>query len=74
MQEKPSKVAVIRCESYDPEQVRQGIARGLDLLGGITAFVSPEEKITVWVNNSDKDWTDPESGNIVKAFDYKIVV
>lgn len=36
--------------------------------------VSPEEKITVWVNNSDKDWTDPESGNIVKAFDYKIVV
>ena len=36
--------------------------------------LSPEEKITVWVNNSDKDWTDPESGNIVKAFDYKIVV
>ena len=50
MQEKPSKVAVIRCESYDPEQVRQGIARGLDLLGGITAFVSPEENILLKPN------------------------
>ncbi len=32
-----------------------------------------EEKVCVWVNNSDKEWTEPLSGNTIKPFDYKIV-
>jgi glycosidase len=33
-----------------------------------------EEKITVFVNNSDKDWTESKSGKIVKAFNYLIEI
>ncbi|MBQ7752996.1 MAG: glycoside hydrolase family 13 protein [Treponema sp.] len=30
------------------------------------------DKVRVWVNNSDADWTEPESGMTIKAFDYLI--
>lgn len=45
-----SKVVIIRCESYDKEQVYQGIKRGVDILGGIRQFVAPSEKILLKPN------------------------
>ena len=40
-----SKVAVIRCESYDVQEVTTAVQRGIDLLGGIEQFVQPGETI-----------------------------
>ena len=45
-----SKVALIRCDSYDKEQVYEAVNRGVALLGGITAFVKPGEKIVLKPN------------------------
>lgn len=45
-----SKVALVRCGSYDLEDVRSAVSRGLDLLGGAAAFVSPGEKILLKPN------------------------
>ena len=45
-----SKVALIRCDSYDQELVYQALKRGIELLGGIEQFVSPEEKILLKPN------------------------
>ena len=45
-----SKVAVIRCQSYDEAPVFEAVKNGVDLLGGITAFVKPGEKIVLKPN------------------------
>ena len=45
-----SKVALVRCSSYEPDEVRQAVSRGLDLIGGAGAFVKPDEKILLKVN------------------------
>ena len=45
-----SKVAVIRCESYDIEEVRKAVKRGIDLLGGCDVFVHSGEKILLKPN------------------------
>lgn len=45
-----SKVAVVRCNSYDQQEVDQAIAKGLELLGGAGAFCKAEEKILLKVN------------------------
>lgn len=45
-----SKVAVIRCESYDYAEVRAAVERGLQLIGGPLAFVKPGEKILLKPN------------------------
>jgi uncharacterized protein (DUF362 family)/ferredoxin len=45
-----SQVALIRCETYDEETVYQAVKRGIDLLGGISGFVRPEEKIVLKPN------------------------
>ncbi len=45
-----SKVAVVRCNSYNQQEVNQAIARGLDLLGGVGAFINADEKILLKVN------------------------
>ncbi len=45
-----SKVALIKCESYHPEQVRKAVLRGLDLLGGIGQFVKKNETILLKPN------------------------
>ncbi len=44
-----SKVAIVRCQSYDIEEVYPAIQRGMTLLGGIKALV-PEEKILLKPN------------------------
>jgi len=45
-----SKVAIVRCNSYNQQEVNQAIARGLELLGGVESFVKAEEKILLKVN------------------------
>jgi len=45
-----SKVALIRCNSYDQQEVNQAISRGLGLLGGAGSFCKAEEKILLKVN------------------------
>lgn len=45
-----SKVALVRCESYDPDLVRAAVARGLALLGGLESFLKPGEKILLKPN------------------------
>lgn len=40
-----SKVALIRCESYDESVVEAAVRRGIALLGGVSQFAKPDEKI-----------------------------
>lgn len=43
-------VALIKCESYDESEVKKAVKRGLDLLGGPTAFVHKNEHILLKPN------------------------
>lgn len=45
-----SKVAIVRCNSYNQQEVNQAISRGLELLGGVRTFIKAEEKILLKVN------------------------
>ncbi len=45
-----TKVALVRCENYDPAQVAQAIHRQIDLLGGIATFVKPGDSVLVKPN------------------------
>jgi len=45
-----SKVALVHCSSYEINEVRQAVSRGLELIGGASAFVKPGEKIVLKVN------------------------
>ena len=47
---KKSKVALVRCNEYNDELVYGAVRKGLDLLGGITSFVEPGEKIVLKPN------------------------
>ncbi len=45
-----TKVVAIRCESYDDTQVLDSIKKGIALLGGISLFVKPGDKIVLKPN------------------------
>ncbi len=45
-----SKVALIRCDTYDDDKVYEAIRSGLDLLGGISQFAKPGERIVLKPN------------------------
>jgi len=45
-----SKVAIIRCESYELDNVRKAVKKGFELLGGAQQFVKEGEKILLKVN------------------------
>ena len=45
-----SKVALVRCSEYRYELVLNAVRRGVDLLGGISDFVKPGEKIVMKPN------------------------
>jgi uncharacterized protein (DUF362 family)/Pyruvate/2-oxoacid:ferredoxin oxidoreductase delta subunit len=47
---KLSKVALIRCESYDYGTVLQAVRRGIGLLGGMGAFVKKNQKVLLKPN------------------------
>ena len=45
-----SKVAIIKCDTYDEEDVQRAVEAGLDLLGGLYLFVKPGERIVMKPN------------------------
>ncbi len=45
-----SKVALVRCESYDEDAVRRAIEAGIDLLGGLPRFARAGERIVLKPN------------------------
>ena len=45
-----SKVALVRCNSYDEDEVYTAIETGVNLLGGFSQFVKPGEKIVLKPN------------------------
>ena len=45
-----SKVSVVRCRTYNPEEVRSSVRRAIELLGGISLFVEKGEKVIIKPN------------------------
>lgn len=45
-----SRVALVRCDTYDRDEVFSALRRGVDLLGGVRRFVSPGERIVLKPN------------------------
>jgi uncharacterized protein (DUF362 family)/Pyruvate/2-oxoacid:ferredoxin oxidoreductase delta subunit len=45
-----NEVAIARCEDYDYPRVKEAVARSIDLLGGISAFVKPGERVLLKVS------------------------
>ena len=45
-----AKVAVIRCESYEYDEVKAAVERGIKLIGGAESFVKPGERILLKPN------------------------
>lgn len=43
-------VAIVRCETYEPDQVLEAVKRGLDYLGGLSSFVRADEEILLKPN------------------------
>jgi len=44
------KVSLVRCEDYDPETVIAAVSRAIELLGGLSRFVSPGQRVLVKPN------------------------
>ncbi len=38
-------MAVIKCNTYDEEAVQRAVEAGLDLLGGVSLFAKPGERL-----------------------------
>jgi len=47
---KKSTVALVACDNYNDDEVYTAIKRGLDLIGGLSRFVKPGEKIVLKPN------------------------
>jgi uncharacterized protein (DUF362 family)/NAD-dependent dihydropyrimidine dehydrogenase PreA subunit len=45
-----SRVAAVRCTTYENDEVLKSIKQGIDLLGGISRYVKPGEKIVLKPN------------------------
>ena len=45
-----SKVAVIKCENYDLNEVKTSIKKALDLIGGIDSFVKENDRVLLKPN------------------------
>ena len=45
-----SKVALVRCNSYELNEVRQAVSKGMSLIGGMGNFVRRDEKIVLKAN------------------------
>jgi uncharacterized protein (DUF362 family)/ferredoxin len=55
-----TRVAAIRCDTYNNDQVLKAIKTGIDLLGGISVFAKPGERIVMKPNILIG--TDPDKG------------
>jgi len=47
---KKSRVALIGCNTYDDEKVYEAVKAGISLLGGISHFIKPGERIVIKPN------------------------
>jgi uncharacterized protein (DUF362 family)/NAD-dependent dihydropyrimidine dehydrogenase PreA subunit len=45
-----SKVALVRCSSYDDQEVLAAVGKGIELLGGVDAFAAADERILLKPN------------------------
>jgi len=45
-----SRVSLVRCGSYNTDEVMQAVKRSVDLLGGIANFVKPSDKVLIKPN------------------------
>lgn len=45
-----SGIAIVKCGDYEFQRVREAVKSSLDLLGGISAFVSPGDRVLLKVN------------------------
>ncbi len=45
-----TKISLIKCSSYQPEEVKAAVKRALDLLGGMSHFVQPGNKVLLKPN------------------------
>lgn len=45
-----SRVALMRCETYDDDEVYKAVRSGIDLLGGVSQFAKPGERIVLKPN------------------------
>jgi len=45
-----TKVSIVKCRTYAPEEIQSTVARAFDLLGGISSFVKKGEKVLVKPN------------------------
>jgi len=45
-----SKVALVRCETYEPDAVYEAVKKGLSLVGGTSSLVKPGERIVMKPN------------------------
>lgn len=45
-----SKVSIVKCPEYDYETVKNAVRESIDLLGGISAFVNPGDRVLIKVN------------------------
>lgn len=46
-----SKVAIIRCETYDESVVFEAVKKGVDLIGGLASIIKAGEKVLLKPNN-----------------------
>jgi len=46
----PSAVALVRCTTYDAQDVREAVDRGIELLGGLAQFIQRGESILIKPN------------------------
>jgi uncharacterized protein (DUF362 family)/ferredoxin len=47
---KKSKVALVKCTTYDSNEVLKAVRTGLDLLGGVSTFIKPGDRIVLKPN------------------------
>jgi len=45
-----SKIAIVRCNSYEAEEVKKAVSRGMELVGGVNPIVKKGDKILLKVN------------------------
>ncbi len=46
----PSNVSIVKCPDYDRERVLEAVRRSVDLLGGMSVFVKPGERVLIKPN------------------------
>lgn len=45
-----SKVAIVRCEDYEPKKVKEALKKALDLIGGVNAFIKGSPRVLIKPN------------------------